>query len=376
MNILIVINSLGSGGAERSTEVICDYLFQLEIPFEILCLDKRTVGVQERMQEKGYTINFIPGGSFYSQSRFIANYIQQGKFDLVHSILFRANLRTRFAKLGAKFIHLESLVNTTYSVERLKDGKVNQTGLKVYKLIDKITSKKYVDHFHSITEAVKNHYIEEVGLKPNDITVIPRGRKPIIDSYEERSFQNLQEPIQLINVARHEFQKGQIYIIKAVKKLIDKGYNVELRIFGRDGSASKEMRDYIETNNLNGKIFLEGFKGNVSEYLLKSHLFAFPSLYEGLGGALIEAQAAGLPIVCNNIPVLHEVVLENENAKFFDVHQVDSIVEAICFFLDNPEEREKFGKVSLRNFNDKFLESRNNALTLELYSKLCSNSGK
>jgi len=376
MKILIIINSLGSGGAEKSTEVICDYLFNLNIPFEILCLDQKSVGVQERMLEKGYTIKFIPPGNFLKQSNFIANYIKNGNFDLVHSILFRANLRTRFARLKVKFVHLESLVNTTYSEERINDVGVNQMGLKIYKLIDNFTSRKFVDHFHSITETVKNHYVEEIDLDPNEITVIPRGRKPIITSYEERNFQNLQEPVQIINVARHEFQKGQIYIIKAVKKLIDQGYNVELRIFGRDGSASKEMRDYIEVHTLNDKVFLEGFKANVSEYLLKSHLFAFPSLYEGLGGALIEAQAAGLPIVCNDIPVLHEVVVEKDNAKFFDVHNVDSIVEAMSFFLDNPEERERYGKASLVNFYDKFLESRNNALTLDLYSKLCSNSGK
>ncbi|MBI6119769.1 glycosyltransferase family 4 protein [Salegentibacter maritimus] len=373
MKILFVINSLGSGGAERSTEVICDHLYEKDIPFEILCLDKRTIGVQERMQEKGYSINFIPSGNFIKQTKFIANYIKNGDFNLVHSILFRANLRTRFAKLWAKFIHLESLVNTTYSEERLKDNKVNQTGLKIYKFIDQVTARKYVDHFHSITEAVKQHYIEEVGLSPHRVTVIPRGRKPIIDSYEKR---NLQEPIQLINVARHEFQKGQIYLIKAVKKLVDKGYNIELRFFGRDGAATKEMSDYIDSNNLNDYIFLEGFKDNVSEYLLESHLFVFPSLYEGLGGALIEAQAAGLPVACNDIPVLHEVVEEGVNAKFFDVHNEETIVKAISFFIENPEIREKYGKASLKNFYDKFLESRNNALILELYSKLCSNSGK
>ncbi len=376
MKILIVINSLGAGGAERSTEVICDHLYEKDIPFEILCLDKKKVGVQRRMQEKKYSINFIPSGNFIKQSKFISSYIKNKNFDLVHSILFRANLRTRFAKLRAKFIHLESLVSTTYSEERLNDPEVNKMGLMVYKLIDQITAKKYVDHFHSITETVKTHYIKEIDLSPKNVTVIPRGRKPIIESYEDRNPQNLQKPLKLANIGRQEFAKGQIYLIKAVKKLVDKGYNIELRIFGRDGAASKEMRDYIDSNNLNDYIFLEGFKDNVSEYLLESHLFVFPSLYEGLGGALIEAQAAGLPVACNDIPVLHEVVKEDVNAKFFDVHNVDTIVEAIGFFIENPEIREKYGRASLQNFYDKFLESKNNELTLALYSKLCSFSEK
>ena len=64
------------------------------------------------MQQKGYPISFIPQGNFLKQSNFISNYIKNGNFELVHSILFRANLRTRFARLMTKFVQLESLVNT------------------------------------------------------------------------------------------------------------------------------------------------------------------------------------------------------------------------------------------------------------------------
>ncbi len=366
MKILIIIDSLGSGGAERSTAVLSDYLFDQNIYFDILCLDKKKVGVQGQLQDKGYPINFIEKGNFIFQAKRISDIIKNGKYDIVHSILFRANLRTRFSKLFGNFLHLESLVNTTYSKERFADVKVNKKALLFYKKLDIISAKWGVNHFHSITETVKDHYVKEIGLDPEKITVIPRGRKPILNSYDEKP-QSIDTLTQLINVGRHEFQKGQIHLVKAVKILKEEGYNFHLTILGRDGTSTPEIEEFIVQNNLLDEVSLKGFKDNVYKYLLQSDLFVFPSLYEGLGGALIEAQASGLPIACNDIPVLHEVVQENINGKFFDVHDIASIASSIRFFLDKPKKLQEYGRESLLNYEAKFDEKTNNEKLVNLY---------
>lgn len=370
MKILIIIDSLGSGGAERSTAVLCKYLVRENIPFEILCLDKKEVGVQQEMQSKGYIIHFLKKGNFAVQVKSIARFIKSGNFDLVHSILYRSNIRTRFAKALCEFTHLESLVNTTYSKERFSDDKVNKTTLRFYKWLDKKSAPRGVNHFHSITETVKQHYIEEINLDPQKITVIPRGRIPMLESYDDRQLSS-KGYVQLINVGRHEFQKGQIFLLKAVKGLKDKGYDIRLQILGRNGSTTPALKEYIKEHQLEELVTLEGFKDNVPEYLIKTDLFIFPSLFEGLGGALIEAQAAGLPIACNDLPVLHEVVKKDVNAKFFNVHDTSSMVDAIAFFLDNPEHRKTYGRESLSNFNENFKEAPNNKRLVALYKNLC-----
>ena len=104
---------------------------------------------------------------------------------------------------------------------------------------------------------------------------------------------------------------------------------------------------------------------------MASDVFVFPSLYEGLGGALIEAQSAALPIACNNIPVLREVINENKNARLFDVENIESMVTAISYFLDDPEKQIDYGQKSLQNFKEKFLETENNERMLKLYKQLC-----
>lgn len=370
MKLLIVIDSLGAGGAERSTAVLADHLHEHNIIFQILCLDEKEIGVQQEMQEKGYSIGFLEQGNFFSQSRQIARIIKKGRFDLVHSILFRSNLRTRFAKFQIDFCHMESLVNTTYSKERFSDKKINPYTLKFYKYLDRITAQKGVDHFHSITNTVKDHYVKEIALDPEKITVIPRGRKRLLADYEERP-ERTSARIQLINVGRHEFQKGQIFLLQAAKVLKEKGYDFHLKIFGRNGNVTNDLNEYIVAHHLQEYVSLEGFSNKVPESLLKADIFVFPSLYEGLGGALIEAQAAGLPIACNDIPVLHEVVKKDINAKFFNSHDPDTMAEAIRFFMDHRESLKTYGRKSLENFEDKFLESTNNEKLINLYQGGC-----
>src|SRR5690606_29532194 len=125
MKLLIIIDSLGSGGAEKSTAVLADFLQENKISFEILCLFKKEVGVQQEMMEKGYLIKFLKSSGFFSQVKEISELVKLGNFDIVHSILFKSNIRTRFAKRRTKFIHIESLVSTTYSKERFEDPRVN-----------------------------------------------------------------------------------------------------------------------------------------------------------------------------------------------------------------------------------------------------------
>lgn len=370
MKLLIIIDSLGSGGAETSTEVICDYLTEKQEAFEIVCLDKKKVGVQDRVLEKGYPVHFIKKGNFLKEVIQISRIIKQGNYDVVHSILFRSNLRTRLAKLLVKFKHIESLVNTTYSEERFNDPKVGKLSLKLYFWLDKLTSRLFVDHFHSITATVKNHYIQKLGINKNIITVIFRGRKPLFESKEFKEYTQAR-PLKLLNVGRHEFQKGQIYLLEAVKALKERGNKVELTVLGRDGGETQRMKDFIKNSHLENEVLLLGYTSNVPKYLSEADIFVFPSLYEGLGGALIEAQAAALPIICNDIPVFSEVVNADENAKLVNSYDTGKVVEAIEFFIFKPENIEKFGKNSLQNYNEKYRLDDNNEKMYQLYQSLC-----
>lgn len=374
MKVLIVIDGLGAGGAEMSTALFCDYLSEKGIDFEVVCLQKKPVGVQAGMLAKGYKIKFIDHLNYIKQVFYIKNLIKKNHYDIVHSILLKSNLRVRFAKLLTKFTHLESLVNETYSDFRFSDPRVNKFILRQYLWVDKHTARRLVDHFHSITETVKNHYVEKLGVEPGKISVIYRGRKPNVNGSGtfKRSDLNIgADDFMIVSTGRQEFQKGQLYLLKGLEKLIQQGYrNIKFVLLGRNGNVSNELNQFISQSGIQDYVIFAGHRNDVMSVLSTADLFAFPSLYEGLGGALIEAQAAALPIVCNNLTVLKEVVLENRNAILFTSTDVDSIASSILFFINNPEKKSQFGRESLKNFEARFQLDDVNDKLLALYKRL------
>ncbi len=373
LKVLFVIDSLGAGGAEKSTAVLADFLWKKNIYFEILCLYNRKIGVQQELQEKGYPISFVESEKFIPQVREISKRIKNGNFTVTHSILFKSNMRTRMARFFTEFVHLESLVSTTYSKERFEDNRVNNFFLRIYKIIDRITAVKCVDFFHSISETVKTHYMKELGIPEEKIKVIYRGREPFKRS---TSLERHSDIFQILNLGRHEFAKGQINLLKAAIELRNLGYKFKIKIYGRTGEVTPELQDFISRNSLENCVILEGFKENVSNALTNADLFVFPSRYEGLGGSLIEAMSAGLPIACNNLPVFYEIVVPEKNAKIFDINKIDTMVKAIRFFIDNPEVGKEYGNESLNIFQSKFLVSESNSNMLKLYRELYNNSTK
>ena len=96
-------------------------------------------------------------------------------------------------------------------------------------------------------------------------------------------------------------EKNQEFLIDVFKE-IKKEKKSKLMIIG-DGKNKNNLMNKVEKLGLtNDVIFLEK-RNDINNLLYSMDVFVFPSLYEGLGIVAIEAQAAGLPVLCSeNIP--------------------------------------------------------------------------
>lgn len=99
-------------------------------------------------------------------------------------------------------------------------------------------------------------------------------------------------------VGRICFQKNQVFTIKVLSELLKSTPNAILAIVG-DGNDS-ELRKEIRNLKIEHNVKLLGVRDDVADYYSAFDVLAFPSTYEGLGMASIEAQAAGLPVVCSS----------------------------------------------------------------------------
>ena len=376
MKILIFINSLGAGGAERSMVDYAKFLAKKDsIELKFLCLFHQEIGFEREVDELGIPCIFFENANSYPEKlKFLNKIINIEKPDIFLSVLaeekFLVGVVWLLNKTG-KII--QSLVNTPYTEERKRDSKLPGFKYKMAKKFDEYSGRLNKGiHYHAITREVLDHYDDFLNIGDN-YSLIYRGREEnrfVKDSGRENS-----GVFEIINVGRQEFAKGQLDILKAMKYLLGKEQigKIRLKILGRDGKYSSVLNDYIIENKLEPYVEIIGFVNNVEEHLANADAFIFPSYYEGLGGALIEGFAAELPCICSNIPVLKEVVGSDNGALFCDPGDFECLGENILKIYKDKDLRKRLSTYSYERFNEKFRMDKINEEMLTMYENVIDN---
>lgn len=148
-----------------------------------------------------------------------------------------------------------------------------------------------------------------------------------------------------------EPRKGLIYLLEALKEVQDKGIPYKLKIVGKttDQTYFEELQDFARRHKLN--IEFTGFvsKEEKNKILSETYLFVFPSLLEGFGMVLVEAQVYGLPIVCFNNSAMPFTVTDGENGLVVKNKDSKVFAEAIITLLTDRKMREHFSAGALNN---------------------------
>lgn len=137
-------------------------------------------------------------------------------------------------------------------------------------------------------------------------------------------------PIRLVSVARLEWKKGHEHMLDAVARLVRRGIHVELRIVG-SGVYEQAIRFARKQLNLENQVTLVGAipASGVREQLAWADVFVHSALSEGYCNAVIEAQAAGLPIVTSDAEGLRENVADGETGFVVTRRDPDAMSDKI-----------------------------------------------
>lgn len=109
-------------------------------------------------------------------------------------------------------------------------------------------------------------------------------------------------------VGSFHFEKNHDFLFQLFEKMATRDLKLHLLLVG-DGPLKKNYEERVKTLNLEGRVIFTGVRADVPDLLKAMDVFLFPSLFEGLGLAVVEAQAAGLPcIVADTVPKEADVV--------------------------------------------------------------------
>lgn len=376
LKVLIVIDSLLPGGAERSLLSILPGLAERQIEPKLVCLKRVPVNLENRAVELGFPPHYLldgeVGGKWYFKLPYWIRRLRQCVRDerpaLVHSTLFQASLTSRLGLVGTRVPHLSSVVNMDYSPERNQDPNIKGGSyLSALKLgavlaLNRLTTG-LVSRFHAVTPAIKAETTRHLGVPPEKISVVFRGRQRPMPIPEERrkevrkSLGIAPETKVLLNVGRQEYQKGQLYLLRALAEEPLRDQDIKLLVAGRRGAVSAELEEEIQRLNLGEKVQILGHRDDIPELLGASDAFILPSLFEGAAGALLEAMSARVPMVVSALPELKGLV-DERCALTVPTRSPESIAIATARLLHDQALSETLTEEGLRIFNDSFLLER------------------
>lgn len=148
-----------------------------------------------------------------------------------------------------------------------------------------------------------------------------------------------------------EERKGLIYLVKALKLMQDKDVSYKLNIVGEPTNSNyfENLQKYIKQYNLNVEFI--GFLGEEGKQKIfsKTDIFVFPSLLEGFGMVLIEAQKYGLPIVAFENSAMPYSVKHNINGLLVPTGNFKEFASSITKLIDDRNLRNRLSKNAYDN---------------------------
>jgi len=157
-------------------------------------------------------------------------------------------------------------------------------------------------------------------------------------------------------IANFYHTKGLQYLIEAARLLKEKNKNINFIIFG-DGPEKKKLEKQIAESNLEKNIFLAGRIPSAAQYLAAFDIFVLPSVKEGLPYAILEAMAAGLPIVATNVGGIPELIENNVSGILVELKNPTAMAKAIENLVRDEDKQKNLAKNARRSIERFSLKS-------------------
>jgi len=219
------------------------------------------------------------------------------------------------------------------------------------------------DEWHrNVSRMAKNHNIS--------VIVNPVEAQPLLKLELEQRRDNV-----VLFLGRLDRDKGIFELVDAISIVRREFPDVKLWFAGEGDRDA--LRLYIEKNGLSGAAEFFGWvSGEVKRRLLgEATLHVLPSYLEGLPMVVLEAMAAGLPVVATNVGGIPSVVDDGVNGFLVRPRNAGAVAEAVCKLLRDPALRVRMGAVSREKINERFLPERVVPQIDALYTKLAGSRG-
>ena len=390
MKVLIITSQIHSGSAESMAVELAVSLNNQGIHTDIVCINSHIydlfISSKKELLSRGIpniyglALNINPSiiELIMAISK-LRKIILNNKYDIVETSLISAGIITSLACMGTKVAQVVGLHQAFY---RKHDSIRNRIFLLCCRIRRNIK-------FYAVTNFVKNTWCKYSGIPFHEITLIynasPHNRNLILSkdrNYFLSQFEIKQTSKIVICGARVAKYKGQDVILEALMSICNEKNLSILYVGSIDNHVRgtyemlNNMRKKISSKNLDSRIKFVGYRSDILELMNISDVLVHAPTQEAFGVVLIEAMAAGLPIISSNVEGIPEV-LYGTDSIMFSAGDSNSLREAVVKVLNfNQVERDQVVKKGKERAKEFSLNKRTGLMIKLFETAICKRTQK
>lgn len=322
IKVLTIINSLNLGGIEKTMLSGLNYIDDSQIEMLYCCFSKGGA-LEEEYKSKGAKILYIKKtGLILLDFLQLLAIIFKNNIDLVHS---RFAFTSGGFVLASKALRRKMIVSihstSPTSFRKFKKYlfiyRLLQLQLKVHRYLTLRYADKIIGHSTANLNAFLEKWKDDERfiLLYNGIDFENLERQPKEDSNLADFVKN--SHFVFLHIGSFRLPKNHFFLLKVFKSLLQDYPNSKLILVG-DGELLEKAISLSKDLGIAKWVKFVGNDNEIRKYFTYSDLFIFPSLYEGFGNVVLEAQYFGIPVIASKIPALMESSFIDYQKYFFD----------------------------------------------------------
>lgn len=309
IRVLQVVGKMHYGGMETLIMNIYRNIDRSKVQFDFLVHYPEPGEYDEEIKSLGGKIYVMPRttfGNFFKYKKALTEFFKSHpEYKVIHGHLqSTAFLYHSIAKKYGKRYCITHAHNN--GVEHTIKGRVSY--------LTSLLAIKHTDGFFGCSKEACEYFFKKAIKKGKEMQVLPNGIE--VDKYlfQSKIRENIRKELGIENklvmghVGRFFEQKNHVFLIDVFEQVAKKREDAVLLLIGK-GPDEDKIRQKVKEKGLDKKVMFLGAKDNVNQLMMGMDVFLLPSLFEGFGIVLIEAQATGLPCVCtkNTIPLTTKI---------------------------------------------------------------------
>jgi glycosyltransferase involved in cell wall biosynthesis len=357
-----LLHSLRVGGAEVLAARLARQLAG-SFQFLFVCLDELG-SLGGELREEGFPVRVLerkPGLDWGLPRRLAALWRREG-VDLIHAHQYTPF----FYAMLARFLYRRPPVMFTEHGRHYPD----------YPRRKRIMANRLLlqrrDRVVGVGEAVRQALIANEGIPAERVSVIYNGID--FSSFAPDAAGRLairQElglgatDLMIVQVARLDYLKDHVTAIRALERVVQSRTDARLVLVG-EGPERDAIQEQVNQRNLGPYVRLLGLRADVGRLLAAADLFLLTSISEGIPLTVIEAMAAGLPVVSTQVGGLSEMIDHGTSGFLAPAGDAEALARGILSVADNPQLRKQMGRLgqerAFRVFSEELMHTRYVAL--------------